>query len=110
MGSPIQGCWRMATLSTLTSPSIWMWVPLAFVYFVPVLVTVSVLLQGYHGDTSRMFYVGSVSPEAKALCETTCAAMHKGIEACGPGVPINAIGRVGIFTRLFASTLAFQMP
>lgn len=35
-------------------------------------------LQGYHGDTSRMFYVGEVSPAARQLCETTKEALNAG--------------------------------
>ena len=34
----------------------------------------------WHGDTSRMFYVGDVSIKAKKLVETTYQAMMKGIE------------------------------
>ena len=49
--------------------------------------------QGYHGDTSRMFYVGRVPPEAAALCEATREALDAGIAVCGPGVPVKEIGR-----------------
>ena len=52
------------------------------------------MLQGYHGDTSAMFYVGSVSGEAKKLCEVTKTALEAGIKVCGPGVRISQIGKV----------------
>ena len=51
-------------------------------------------VQGYHGDTSRMFYVGSVSERARKLCEVTQQAMEAGIRQCGPGVPVKSIGKV----------------
>lgn len=35
-------------------------------------------LQGYHGDTSRMFYVGQVAPAARQLCEATKEALDAG--------------------------------
>ena len=51
-------------------------------------------VQGHHGDTSRMFYVGSVSERARKLCEVTQQAMEAGIRQCGPGVPVKSIGKV----------------
>eukprot|EP00197_Chlamydomonas_leiostraca_P004669 CAMPEP_0202866282 /NCGR_PEP_ID=MMETSP1391-20130828/7302_1 /ASSEMBLY_ACC=CAM_ASM_000867 /TAXON_ID=1034604 /ORGANISM="Chlamydomonas leiostraca, Strain SAG 11-49" /LENGTH=300 /DNA_ID=CAMNT_0049546215 /DNA_START=136 /DNA_END=1038 /DNA_ORIENTATION=- len=57
-------------------------------------VDVTVYLDGYHGDTSRMYHVGSVSPEAKQLCDITHKALHEAIKICGPGVPYNKIGKV----------------
>ncbi|KAL4445910.1 hypothetical protein ABPG77_009109 [Micractinium sp. CCAP 211/92] len=56
-------------------------------------IDVTVYLDGYHGDTSRMFYVGEVSPAARQLCETTKEALNAAIKICGPGVPIKEIGR-----------------
>lgn len=51
-------------------------------------------LQGYHGDTSAMFYVGEVSAEAQRLCEVTKLAMEEGIQQCRPGVKVSSIGKV----------------
>ena len=42
-------------------------------------VDVTAFKDGWHGDTSRMFYVGEVSVRAKKLVETTYEAMMKGI-------------------------------
>lgn len=56
-------------------------------------IDVTVYLDGYHGDTSRMFYVGTVDPAAKQLCEVTESALLEAIKLCGPGVPYSAIGR-----------------
>ena len=53
-----------------------------------------VRMQGYHGDTSRMFFVGDVPEKARKLCEVTKQAMEAGIRQCGPGVPVKNIGKV----------------
>ena len=56
-------------------------------------IDVTVILDGWHGDTSRMFYVGEKIPlKARRLVEVTFEAMWKGIEAVKPGVRIGAIG------------------
>jgi methionyl aminopeptidase len=55
-------------------------------------IDVTVFLNGYHGDTSRMFHVGQVSPEAARLCKATTEALMAGINACGPGAPLKGIG------------------
>ncbi|GBF89157.1 methionine aminopeptidase [Raphidocelis subcapitata] len=67
-------------------------------------IDVTVYLDGYHGDTSAMFYVGSPAPVAKRLCEATREALDAAIKEggggrfggaawiCGPDVPLTAIG------------------
>jgi methionyl aminopeptidase len=57
-------------------------------------VDVTVINDGYHGDTSRMFYVGTPSIQAKRLCEVTYEAMWKGIGAVRPGAHLGDIGSV----------------
>eukprot|EP00803_Ostreobium_quekettii_P011057 evm.model.scf_76.9 EVM.evm.TU.scf_76.9 scf_76:65912-67467(-) len=57
-------------------------------------IDVTVYLNGYHGDTSKMWYVGDVSSEAKRLCEVTEQARDEAISICGPGVPFKNIGLV----------------
>ena len=49
-------------------------------------------LEGWHGDTSRMFYVGNVKLKAKKLVETTYEAMMRGIEIIKPGITTGDIG------------------
>lgn len=56
-------------------------------------IDVTVFLDGHHGDTSRMFLVGNVSPEARQLCEVTKEALEAAISICKPGVPYNMIGK-----------------
>jgi len=55
-------------------------------------VDVTVILDGFHGDTSRTFLVGNVSKEVKDLVETTYKAMMKGIKAIRPGKPLDDVG------------------
>lgn len=55
-------------------------------------VDVTAILDGFHGDTSRMFYVGEVSLEAKKLTEVAEGAMYKGIEAITPNGTVGDIG------------------
>jgi methionyl aminopeptidase len=57
-------------------------------------VDISTFLDGYHGDSSRMFTVATVSDEAERLIEATRRALEAGIAECRPGAPLNAIGAV----------------
>jgi methionyl aminopeptidase len=56
-------------------------------------IDVTVIKDGFHGDTSRMFYVGEPSVLARRLVETTYAAMKLGIEMVRPGEYLGEIGR-----------------
>jgi methionyl aminopeptidase len=56
-------------------------------------IDVTVIVDGFHGDTSRMFYVGDVSDEAKKLVETTYEAMMAGIQTIKSGSGLADIGR-----------------
>ena len=58
-----------------------------------------VLLQGYHGDTSKMFMVGNVSEKAQDLCRVTKHCLDEAIKICGPGVPIREVGKVSSTTQ-----------
>ena len=55
-------------------------------------VDITVIKDEYHGDTSRMFYVGDVSPIAKRVCETAKECMILGIEMVKPGIQLGDIG------------------
>ncbi len=55
-------------------------------------IDVTVILDGWHGDTSRMFYVGKPSVKAKRLCQVTYDAMMLGIEQVKPGATVGDIG------------------
>ncbi len=55
-------------------------------------IDVTVIKDGWHGDSSRMFYVGPPSIQAKRLVETTYEAMWRGIRAVQPGAQLGDIG------------------
>jgi methionyl aminopeptidase len=55
---------------------------------------ITVIRDGYHGDTSRMFYVGEPSIQAKRLCEVTYECMWLGISKVKPGATLGDIGHV----------------
>ncbi len=50
-------------------------------------IDVTVIKDGWHGDTSRMFYVGTPSIQARRLVEVTYEAMWRGIRAVRRGRP-----------------------
>ncbi len=55
-------------------------------------IDVTVILDGWHGDTSRMFTVGQVPLKARRLIDVTYEAMMRGIEVVKPGATIGDIG------------------
>jgi methionyl aminopeptidase len=55
-------------------------------------IDVTVIKDGWHGDTSRMFMVGEVSIAAKRLCAITYDAMWHGIKMVRPGIHLGDIG------------------
>ena len=56
-------------------------------------IDVTVILNGYHGDTSKTFCVGEVSSETRDLVTRTEEAMYQGIEAVKPGIYLYEVGR-----------------
>ena len=55
-------------------------------------IDVTVILDGWYGDTSRMFYVGKRSLKAQKLVETTFECLWRGIEMVRPGATLGDIG------------------
>ena len=55
-------------------------------------IDITTILEGYHGDTSRMFLVGEVSDRAKKLVKITKECLDKGIGAVRAGGRIGDIG------------------
>lgn len=55
-------------------------------------VDVTPIVGGYHGDTSKTFFVGTVSSEARKLVEVTRECLELGIHAVRPGGRIGDIG------------------
>ena len=56
-------------------------------------IDVTVILDGWHGDTSRMFFVGDKIPiKARKLCDVTYDCLMFGIEAVKPGATLGDVG------------------
>lgn len=55
-------------------------------------IDVTVILDGWHGDTSRMFPVGKIPVKAKRLIDVTYEAMLRGIAAVRPGATLGDVG------------------
>jgi len=56
-------------------------------------IDVTAYLDGFHGDTNRMYLVGDPSEEARLLVERTEESLRRGIKAVAPGRQVNVIGR-----------------
>lgn len=69
-------------------------------------VDVTVIKDGWYGDTSRMFLIGECSIAAKRLVATTYDAMWKGIEMVRPGARLGDIGHA---IQVFAEGLGFSI-
>lgn len=55
-------------------------------------IDVTVIKDGWHGDTSRMYFVGEPSVMARRLVDTTYRAMWAGIRAVKPGATLGDVG------------------
>ena len=55
-------------------------------------IDITVIKDGWHGDTSKMFLVGEPSLRARRLCEVAHEAMVRGIHAVKPGARLGDIG------------------
>jgi methionyl aminopeptidase len=53
---------------------------------------VTVIVDGWHGDTSRMYPIGDVAPRARRLIDVTYEAMDRGMKAVKPGARLGDIG------------------
>ncbi len=69
-------------------------------------IDITVIKDGYHGDTSRMFYVGEPSIQAKRLCEITYESMWLGIKQVKPG---NYLGDIGFVIQEHAEKNGFSV-
>ena len=57
-------------------------------------IDVTVIKDGFHGDTSRMYFVGKTSILAERLCKVTRECMINAIKIVRPGLHIGDIGAV----------------
>ena len=69
-------------------------------------IDITVIKDGYHGDTSRMFHVGEVSIQAKRLSELTYKAMWLGIQQVKPEA---TLGDIGYAIQSFAEKNGFSI-
>ena len=69
-------------------------------------IDITVIKDGYHGDTSRMFHVGDVSIQAKRLSELTYIAMWLGINQVKPEA---TLGDIGYAIQSFAEQNGFSI-
>jgi methionyl aminopeptidase len=69
-------------------------------------IDITVIKDGWHGDTSRMFIVGDASIAAKRLCKLTYEAMWHGIVKVKPGV---RLGDIGFAIQRFAESNGFSV-
>lgn len=69
-------------------------------------IDVTPILNGYHGDTSRTFFVGTPSPIAKKLVEVTEECLRRGIAAVRPG---GRIGDIGAAIQEYAEANGFSV-
>lgn len=55
-------------------------------------IDITTIVDGWHGDTSRMFYLGEVGVKGKRICDVTYEGMMRGIAAVKPGATTGDIG------------------
>ena len=70
-------------------------------------IDITVILDGWHGDTSRMFAVGNPKIKAKKLIEVTYEAMWKGIQTVKPGN--TTVGDIGANIQKFAENYGYSI-
>ena len=55
-------------------------------------IDITVILNGWHGDSSRMYVAGTPSTRARNLMDVTYEAMMRGVLAIRPGVTLGDVG------------------
>lgn len=55
-------------------------------------IDVTVIKDGFHGDTSKMFLIGKTTPRAQQLCDIAKKCLYAGIALVKPGVKLGDIG------------------
>ncbi|BBI01195.1 methionine aminopeptidase [Buchnera aphidicola (Nipponaphis monzeni)] len=56
-------------------------------------IDISIIKNGYHGDSSKMFYIGDISPVANKLCYTTQQSLYTAIKLIKPGIRLFKLGK-----------------
>lgn len=69
-------------------------------------IDITTILDGYYGDTSRMFKVGDIPDNARQLMETTKQCLDVGIQQCYPS---NYFGNIGYEISKFAHSNGYSV-
>ncbi|MGI0482286.1 type I methionyl aminopeptidase [Geminocystis sp. CENA526] len=69
-------------------------------------IDVTPIVDGYHGDTSKTFFVGTPSPEAQKLVEVTEECLYRGINAVRAG---GRIGDIGAAIQEYAESFGYSV-
>ena len=69
-------------------------------------IDVTLIVDGYHGDTSKTFFVGTPSPKAKKLVEVTEECLRRGIAEVKPE---SRIGDIGAAIQEYAEAQGFSV-
>lgn len=69
-------------------------------------IDVTTILDGYFGDTSRMFSVGQISGDAEKLVDATLHCLNLGIEQVKPG---NYFGNIGFVINRYAKAKGYSV-
>lgn len=69
-------------------------------------IDITVIKDGYHGDTSKMYFVDTPKPYAKRLVEITQQCLYRGIDVVKPGATLGDIGHV---IQSFAETSGYTV-
>ncbi|AFZ46683.1 methionine aminopeptidase, type I [Cyanobacterium stanieri PCC 7202] len=69
-------------------------------------IDVTPIVDGYHGDTSKTFFVGNPSPKTKKLVEVTEECLYRGINAVKPN---GRIGDIGAAIQEYAESCGFSV-
>lgn len=57
-------------------------------------IDITVIKDGFHGDTSKMFFIGDVPPHAEKLVRVTQECLYKAIDIVRPGITLGDIGHI----------------
>ncbi len=69
-------------------------------------IDITTILDGYYGDTSRMFSVGQISDEARGLIDAARHCLDLGIQQVKPG---NYFGNIGYVINRFAKARGYSV-
>ncbi len=69
-------------------------------------IDVTTILDGFYGDTSRMYTIGEITPTARKLVETTRHCLDLGIQQVTPG---NSFGNIGFVISRYARSQGFSV-